>query len=92
METKRPEARQRGGFWYEALRYTTLGWELALPIFGGVLGGYYLDRWLGTKPTFTLGLLTLGLGASVYNIWRFIQRLEARHKPDSAAPEDREGS
>lgn len=92
METKRPEARQHGGFWYEALRYTTLGWELALPIFGGVLGGYYLDRWLGTKPTFTLGLLTLGLGASAYNIWRFIQRLEARHKPDSAAPEDREGS
>ncbi len=66
--------------WREALRLTTLGWELALPIFGGVLAGYSLDRWLGTRPTFTLGLLTLGLGASVYNLWRVIQRLDAQQK------------
>lgn len=88
MAQKTPDTRQHGGVWYEALRFTTLGWELALPIFGGVMAGYYVDRWLGTKPTFTLGLLVLGLGAGAYNIWRFVQRVDTQHKPDSAGSED----
>lgn len=58
----------------EGLRAMTLGWELALPIFGGVLLGYYLDRWLGAAPNFTVGLLVGGIGAGFYNIWRFGQR------------------
>ncbi len=80
----KPNGRRGRDFWREALRATTLGWELALPIFGGVLAGYYLDRWLGSRHIFTLGLLTLGLGASAYNLWRFIQRLDARQKEDIA--------
>lgn len=90
MTQKKPDAGPRRGFWQEALRATTLGWELALPIFGGVLAGYYLDRWLGMGHTFTLGLLMLGLGVSAYNLWRFIQRLDTRQKQDAAQPEDEE--
>jgi ATP synthase protein I len=90
MTQKEPEASSRRDFWREALRATTLGWELALPIFGGVLAGYYLDRWLGTGHIFTLGLLVLGLGTSAYNIWRFIQRLDVRQEQDAAKPEDEE--
>lgn len=56
----------------------SLGWDLALPIFGGVLLGNLLDRWLGTKPIFTLGLLTLGIGVGYYNVVRFIRRMEKR--------------
>jgi predicted F0F1-ATPase subunit len=90
MTQKEPDASPRRDFWREALRATTLGWELALPIFGGVLAGYYLDRRLETGHIFTLGLLMLGLGASAYNLWRFIQRLDARQKQDAAKPEDEE--
>lgn len=81
----------RRGFWYEALRATTLGWEVALPIFGGVLSGYYLDRWLETGHVFTLGLLIFGLGVSVYNIWRVIQWWEVRQKHESPQQKDEEG-
>ncbi len=85
---KKPETRPWRDFWREALRATTLGWELALPIFGGVLAGYYLDRWLGTGHVFTMGLLMLGIGVGAYNLWRVIQRWDARQKQDAAQPKD----
>lgn len=62
--------------WREAFRAINLGWELALPIFGGVLAGHYLDRWLDTGYTFTLGLLTLGVAAGFYNVWHFHRSME----------------
>ncbi len=64
----------------EAIRATTLGWELALPIFGGVLLGYFLDRQMGTDYTFTLGLMMLGVFAGFYNIWRFGQGVETQQR------------
>jgi predicted F0F1-ATPase subunit len=79
-----------GGLWREALLATTLGWDLAIPIFGGVLIGYVLDRWLGTGHTFTLGLLFAGVLASYYNLWRFIRRLDRRGDMEKP-PAEREG-
>ena len=67
-----------GHLWREALPAITLGWDLAVPIFGGVLIGRLLDGWLATHPTFTIGLLVLGIGIGYYNIWRFIRRVEKR--------------
>jgi len=66
--------------WREALTALSLGWDLALPIFGGVLVGYWLDRWLGTNPIFTLGLLVLGVAIGYYNVARFIQRQHRQHQ------------
>jgi len=77
---KQTDGHPRHDFWREALRASTLGWEVALPIFGGVLAGHYLDRWLATGHIFTLGLLVVGLGASAYNLWSYIQRLDARQR------------
>lgn len=64
--------------WQDALAATSLGWDLALPIFGGVLVGYLLDRKLNTGYGFTLGLLVLGIVTGFYNVFRFIRRLEKR--------------
>lgn len=66
--------------WGDALRASTLGWELALPIFGGVLLGHFLDRRLGTNYIFTVGLLFMGVVAGFYNLWRYEQRLRARDR------------
>ena len=60
--------------WRESLIAMSLGWELAVPIFGGVLLGYVLDRWLGTRHIFTLGLLVLGIAVAYYNLARFIHQ------------------
>jgi len=64
--------------WRDALAMTSLGWDLALPIFGGVLLGHFLDHWLHTGYTFTLGLLMLGIVTGFYNVARAIRRQIAR--------------
>ena len=52
---------------------TTLGWELALPIFGGALLGYYLDKSLNTNHFLTLILLLAGILIGYYNLIRLIE-------------------
>ena len=64
--------------WREALRATSLGWDLALPIFGGVLVGYILDRSLGSTHVFVLGFMIFGIAAGFYNVLRSIQRMDQR--------------
>jgi F0F1-type ATP synthase assembly protein I len=63
------------GLWREALLAMTIGWELALPIFAGVLLGQLLDRLLDTTYIFTIGLLFAGIAMGYYNLVRLIQRL-----------------
>lgn len=82
---KRPD----GDLWRLALRATSLGWELALPIFGGVLIGYLLDRLLGTRYVMTLGFLMLGIAAGFYNVIQSIQRVDKQSR-QRAAPERKE--
>ncbi|MDD3826659.1 MAG: AtpZ/AtpI family protein [Anaerolineae bacterium] len=62
--------------WREALLAMSLGWDLAVPIFGGVLLGYFLDRLLQTRYIMTVGLMVLGVGVSYYNLARFIRRMD----------------
>ena len=50
----------------------SLGWEIAIPIFSGVLIGYYLDRLLNTNYVFKLVLLGFGIFIGYYNIYKRI--------------------
>jgi len=69
----------------------SLGWDLAVPIFGGVLLGYQLDRWLATGYMFTLGLLILGIGVGYYNIARFIRRVDRRSAEEATQEQEQDG-
>ena len=71
---KKQDSSSWGYVWRHTLTAMSLGWDLALPIFGGVFIGQWLDRQLGTGHIFTLGLLVLGIGIGYYNLARFIQR------------------
>mgnify|MGYP001150845510 CR=1 FL=1 len=80
--------------WREALRATSLGWDLALPIFGGVLIGYLLDRSLDTDYVFTLGFLLFGIATGFYNVIRSIYRMEercSRQSDEERPPEETRG-
>jgi F0F1-type ATP synthase assembly protein I len=55
-----------------------------LPIFGGVLIGYLLDRALNTTYVFTLGLLFFGIATGFYNVIRSIQRMDERSRQQAA--------
>ncbi|HUX77326.1 MAG TPA: AtpZ/AtpI family protein [Anaerolineae bacterium] len=77
---KEKDRASQSAAWRAAMPATSLGWDLALPIFGGVLLGHLLDRRLGTGYVFTLGLLVLGIFTGFYNVARSIQRIEAREQ------------
>jgi len=83
QEESKPEARRRiwRATWRQALTAITIGWDLAIPIFGGVLFGHYLDRRLATGLTFTVGLMVLGLMVGVYNAACTLQREIRRNQP-----------
>lgn len=57
----------------KAISLTSLGWEMAIPIFVGVLIGSRLDRWFNTNYTFTIVLLILGIMVAYYNLFRHIE-------------------
>jgi ATP synthase protein I len=46
-----------------------LGLRLGVSVILGVGGGLLLDRWLGTRPIFTLIGMVLGVAAAMYTIW-----------------------
>jgi len=68
----------------EALRalgpYMGLGLQLALGMAFFAVGGYLLDRWLGTLPWLTLVGVVLGLVAVVAKLWQVNTQLQRRSR------------
>lgn len=58
----------------------SLGWELALPIFGGALSGYLLDRAFTASPCYVIGLTILGIFVGYYSLYRHIELEHLRLK------------
>lgn len=67
--TSQQSERQPGGFLHLAVQATTLGWNLVIPIVGGVLLGRYLDDLLDKEFTWTLALLVLGVIVAFNNLY-----------------------
>ena len=65
--------RRRRMFSARDLRATTIGWEIALPIVGGPLLGFFIDRQLGTSPRWTLILLGVGVLSAVAAVIRYVR-------------------
>jgi len=88
------------GAWADALRATSIGWDLGLPICGGALLGHWLHRRFGTGYQVTIGLLALGAMIGFYNAWRTLareierdrQRAECDQGEDAASCQDSPGS
>lgn len=60
-----------------------LGSYIAVCIAGGAVGGYFLDRWLGTGRFLTLGGLGLGLLFAFYGGYRALRDVfAAAGRPD----------
>lgn len=62
-----------------------LGSYLATCIAGGPIVGYYLDRWWGTEPVFTLVGLGLGLIIGFIGSYRMITETLRDMERESAA-------
>jgi|SRR5689334_6042299 len=57
-----------------------VGIELLAGLIGGVLLGYALDHWFGTRPLFMIVFFFLGAAAGMMNAWRSLRRMQARQK------------
>ena len=51
--------------------------ELLAGVLGGLVVGWFLDRWLGTSPWLLITLLVLGVAAAFRNVWKL-----ASHPPE----------
>ena len=54
------------------LQLVGIGWYVALSIVGGVVGGLWLDKRLGTVPILTLLGLLLGVVVAFYGMYRMV--------------------
>ncbi len=56
-------------FWQLVAQATQLGWNLVVPIVGGVLLGRYLDDLFNEEFTWTLTLLLMGVAVAFNNLY-----------------------
>ncbi len=56
--------------------------ELVAAVFVGGLLGWYLDKWLGTKPWLFLVFLLLGLASGTLSAFREANRAAIQDQPD----------
>jgi F0F1-type ATP synthase assembly protein I len=56
------------------MRFAGLGVQLAVVVVAAVLGGEWLDRRLGTGSLFTIGLVFLGFGGTMYSLIRTLNQ------------------
>lgn len=63
-----------------AWMYGALAMELTAGVVGGGIGGYFLDRWQGTSPVWTLILLLLGFTGGFVLMLRGFLKLEGESK------------
>lgn len=72
---RRPAAEQppQGLRWGGGLQ---VGIELFAGVIGGLLLGYGLDAWLGTRPLFLIVFFLLGAVAGMLNAYRYLRRVQ----------------
>jgi len=58
--------------------YISAVWKLIGGAVVGVLGGYLLDDWLGTKPWLLVGLSVVGISVGFYAFLRAMLQLSKR--------------
>jgi len=75
-----------------AAQATSLGWNLVVPIVGGVLLGHYLDEKFDEEFTWTLSLLMAGVAVAFNNLYAmYAEHREAEnptHKQKQAETEE----
>ncbi len=64
------------GAWKALGELSSIGITMVLATVIGLVGGYYADRWLGTKPWLTLLGLGFGIAAGFVNLFRSVKRAE----------------
>ena len=76
-----PKKKEDREYWDSLLKASLIGLHLVATTFVGLFLGLALDKWLDTRPWFTLVLLFMGIAAGFKNMFQEvlkIQRNESR--------------
>lgn len=65
---------ERGPSYMELTVFASVGTQLAVSIFIGFGMGYWLDKWLNTRPAMMLVFTVLGVAAGFLNVYRTVRR------------------
>ena len=60
--------------WSALAELSSVGFAMVLATVIGLIGGYYLDQWLGTKPWLLLLGLGFGIAAGFVIFFRSVKR------------------
>ena len=66
-----PSRRQRL-FSSSDLKASSIGWEIAIPIFSGPLIGFFLDRQFNTDVRWTMILMGVGLAVAIFSVIKYV--------------------
>lgn len=65
-----------------AVQMTALGLEFSASVIGGLVLGYYLDRWLGTGPWLLVVFTFGGMGGALARIVALSRRFERMRREE----------
>jgi ATP synthase protein I len=79
MASQDPDSRKEssGGMRAAAIAWT-LPFSLVVPMVIGGAVGYFVDRWLHTKPAFMLVLGILGVGIGIFDVVKSASLLDKK--------------
>ena len=60
--------------WRPLLSLAGVGMTLVIATAGATVGGYYVDRWLGSTPWFTLIGIAVGIASGALELVRTLRR------------------
>ncbi len=61
----------------------TIGTQMVASTFVGLAIGYYLDKWLGTKPILLIIFLLVGIVAGFKNMYDQVRRMQRKVEEES---------
>lgn len=69
--------------WKPLMSLAGVGLTLVIATAGATVGGYFIDRWLGSTPWFTLVGLVVGIAAGARDLIRTLKQA-ARQEQDGS--------
>jgi ATP synthase protein I len=75
-------------YWDMLSNAGTVGLHMVSCTVIGLAMGWYLDKWLDTRPWLTMTFLLFGIAAGFRNVYRETRRLQRTHFDESVYSED----
>jgi ATP synthase protein I len=69
--------------WRSLAMLASVGMTFVVATAGATIGGYFLDRWAGTSPWFTLIGISVGVAAGFRGLFRSVKKAERQERDGS---------